>query len=134
MLDFTKYKNQLDFPTKPSRKHAPKMLDFEKKADWGAATDAWEEAHAKDMRDYRKGVQAYSQESAHLTEVFWKDLGRDLGWNTSSEKALQALQSYAWDKGHYAGFSEVYAVATGLSDIADVISGLTDQLEDAAHG
>lgn len=66
-------------------------------------------------RENPEGCKAYLAEEARIYEQFKQDLFNDLGIEDNPKREL--LFSKAWERGHSAGYHEVYSVAQDLVDL-----------------
>ena len=62
---------------------------------------------------YRQAVKAYNEEEAGLLACFRKDLFWELDITTNPRR--EQLFQMAWDRGHAAGYEEVFAIAEDLA-------------------
>lgn len=66
-----------------------------------------------DKDGYQAYIKEYYAEEARLLDLFWEDFAEEQGISTQHPK-FKVLRQVAWDKGHYAGLSEVYSFACDL--------------------
>ncbi len=59
--------------------------------------------------DYNIGKMNYYKESSRLDELFWNDADDELGATDIPLAKRRYLRDFAYDKGHSAGYSEVFA-------------------------
>lgn len=122
MLDFKKYK--IEMPWKTIKDFTTYNLYFEGRV---VAHNISAEGLV-DMKGFypkavrepivdKDGYQAYTKEyyaeEARLIDLFWEDFAEEQGISTQHPK-FKVLRQVAWDKGHYAGLSEVYSFACDL--------------------
>jgi hypothetical protein len=67
------------------------------------------------IRANKEAYEAYHNEDYRLKELFKADLFEELEITDNPKREL--LFQKAWDRGHSAGFSEVYAEALELVDL-----------------
>lgn len=68
-----------------------------------------------DEDKYLLDRQKYNEEEAFLYEMFKKDLFEEFG--VSENPKRERLFAHAWDRGHAAGYSDVYNVFADLVDL-----------------
>lgn len=113
-MDFEKYENKLEYPTRPKKPilgkdHTSKDLD-----DYKKALQKYEE----DMISCKVKEKAYDEEYRRLYFLFKKDALNDVGLidHPKAEKVF----SLAWEKGHSGGLNDVYCE---LGELADLLIG-----------
>ncbi len=125
-MDFDKYKNTLPYPTEAQFRttywYKAGKLVAERRGEEptishvsGIRPDECTKEVVVDKEALRAARAAYNAETARLTELFKQDLFEDLGIENNPKR--DKLYSIAWDKGHSAGFSEVYSEAEDLVDL-----------------
>jgi hypothetical protein len=67
--------------------------------------------------DYKAGRSVYDEESARLDELFWDDADDELGSTDIPLAKRRYLRDFAYDKGHSAGYSEVFAHYQNIIDL-----------------
>lgn len=123
MIDFDKYKNTQTYPNKGDfltplvsklnetpltrTEYDAKLLEVHKQADMA----------------YQAALSKYRAEDAKLAEQFWLDMREYHAYDDLEPHQIQAIESMAWDRGHYAGYSEVHAVLPEIVDFANTLLG-----------
>lgn len=88
------------------------MTDAQRKEAMGEVAAMSRTVMAPAMEKYRTAQEAKMRE-------FWQHCRDDLGYPSFlSKSACDAIESFAWDKGHSAGFGEVYGYLSELSELA----------------
>lgn len=105
------YKNQLTYPTKPKKPLLDRNATSVEAKHYAEVLEQWE----KDMDVYREEVKEYRKEENRLYEQIKKDCLEDVGL-LNHPKADKAWE-WAWEHGHSSGYSEVYQVLCGITDL-----------------
>jgi len=71
-----------------------------------------------DKEAYREYRKAYGQETSRLEELFYQDCCEDHGYDPDSDLS-RLIYSEAYDRGHSAGYSEVYNYFDSVAAFAD---------------
>lgn len=83
---------------------------------------AIEEIPGKVHNWYAREVAPYNAEQAEKMLIFWQDCRKELGYDQFLSLAgCGVLESYAWEQGHSAGFSEVYNYLIDLAELAKTL-------------
>jgi hypothetical protein len=110
MQKYNYYRNAGEYPVRPVQ---PRMgaVTAENARIYANAVEQYE----KDMLVYNQSKNAYNKRQSELMAEFEKDLLEEFGL-TNHPKASKIF-SYVWDKGHAAGFEEVYSEMNSLSEL-----------------
>lgn len=115
-MDYTKYKNPIERPTKPSKPVAPTSSNPEDFRNYASEL----EAYIKLLEKYKADKEEYGKYSSWKCQEFQLDAIEEVGL-TGHPLAERAF-CYAWEEGNYAGFTEVFSI---LTRIAEMILGDT---------
>lgn len=114
-MDYSKYKNPIENPAKPTRPANPKATASAKEhRAYADELDQWDKLMVK----YQSDKDVWQHNEAIRYDAFKKDALEEA--QLTGHEAAQRCWEYAWDKGHYAGFPEVMAQ---LYQIAEVVLG-----------
>ena len=125
-MNFDKYKNTLPVPWQGQYNthnyYSRGVLVAKKIGDDGAlqfingnSIDGTTHERQRDEVAYRAARQAHQAETTRLQEEFFDDVKADLGIENNPK--ADKLLAKAWERGHSAGYSEVYNEACDLVDL-----------------
>lgn len=73
---------------------------------------------------FKEAIKPYNEEIKNLEEEFWADCREEFGYDQYlNEEAVKVLEHQAYEDGHSAGFPEIYACLSSLSDLAEKLTG-----------
>lgn len=124
-MDYSKYENKLDYPTKPSKPQRPKnpgidgtSKDYSKYVEeLKVYEDQLKEYENGPLKEYEKARKEYSDESDRLLDLFKHDLLEEYGLlnDRKGEKAWEI----AWREGHSGGYNDVECIMSYLVELLD---------------
>lgn len=78
---------------------------------------AEKEEYQKLLREYETNNDFYKSESKRLYDILDDIIREDSGLNDIPEQYRDKVYSYAWERGHSSGYSEVYNCLCDLVEI-----------------
>ena len=79
---------------------------------------------AKVAAHFDSQVQKANAEESRLRDEFFADARVELGYaDILTEKGMRVVESWAWERGHAGGYSDIYSSLCNLSDFVSQIKG-----------
>jgi len=111
MLDFDKYKDDMEVYQKPRRPILERGHTVSEVRQYASALEKYE----KKEFEWKEHIKQVHIRQAELENQFREDLIEDLGIKDNPKAGL--LFSKAWELGHSSGYHEVYNYACDLVDL-----------------
>lgn len=80
---------------------------------------AEKEEYKKLLEEYNININFYELESKRLYDILDDIIREDSGLNDIPEEYRNKVYRYAWERGHFSGYSEVYNCLCDLVEIFD---------------
>lgn len=124
MKDFSEYINQDEYPNRRAYGIRLKEEIDNAKLTQPERLRRYSEAEVQTDNWYKGELKKYNHRQTQLTAMFWADCREDLEYDKFlNEKGCSALESYAYNRAHSDGYSEVYDALCDLISLAqDVIA------------
>ena len=122
MKDFDEYVSKLNYP---SRSEICSRMREEIDAAPMTTRDrniALADMQQRATEEFVQGRAPYREDQRRLDAMFWHDCREDLGYDRFlNEDGIGTIEAEAWDRGHSAGYSEVYQCLIRLCEFVEKI-------------
>lgn len=82
--------------------------------------EALEWVHEEARIWFKEAVKPYREEAARLEREFWQDCRGELGYDSFlNSDGVAALEYAAYERGHSAGYSDIYCCLIELAELAE---------------
>lgn len=121
MFDASKYRNDMPYPSESDKDvfMSARLAELDNtpmtQAQYKMAVEVLKEAAEAHIIALRI---AYSNREFDLRDQFYRDAEEDYGFGFLPDHIKSMIHGYAWDRGHSAGYEEVYNCYAAVVEIA----------------
>jgi len=129
-MDFDKYKNTMAYPSLSHTKAAILAELDNVPMTKAQRIDAEQNASKVAKARHHELLADFHAEERRLTDLFFADAHDELGIGYLPKTVLDKLDAMAWDRGHSAGYHEVWNALQDLAELAQLAYGVGQAMEE----